>query len=130
MIVGNLCSVLEDGIVLSTYFMNIVGFVTFIVDLLVLELLIWIVLFLDTTAGVVALCVVFALEIIVDVDWRVVVVLLCVVLSVIVSLCFVGLVWFVVSPECPVEYAVLPEVNLSVVGNSPVVVAGIIWSTH
>ena len=61
-------------------------------------------------------------------------VLLCVVLAVYFSLCFVGLGRFVVFPGCPVEYVVCvdkrvvvvsPEVELSVVGNSCVVVSEI-----
>jgi hypothetical protein len=63
-----------------------------------------------------------------------VVVLLCAMLVVYFSLCFVGLGRFVVFPGCPVEYVVCvdrrvivvsPEVELSVVGNSRVAVAKI-----
>jgi hypothetical protein len=68
------------------------------------------VLFLDI-ARVVALLVVFALNIVVDVDRRLVdatsvFVFLCVILSVNLPLCFVGLGRFVVCPEYPVKYVV------------------------
>jgi len=100
-------TVREDWIVLSKYFINVVGLVTVVEDLLLFDVVnAWLVLYLDT-AGFVALYVVFVLEIIVDVDrWVVdvtsIFVLLCVGFS--VNFWFVGR--FVVCLECSVEFVV------------------------